>query len=105
MTMISPRTATFSGEGWTATVRMMSAVHQELQPEQNAACEDASDRPVDAFRTLASEQAECAAHQGCRQAHEDSRDAEDLHAPGYAIHGLFEAHLFSSLAVWACPSA
>src|SRR4249920_3933171 len=67
--------------------------HQELQPEQDAACEDGSDGPVDAPRTVASEQAECSAHQGCRQAHEDGRDAEDLHAPPYVIHGLLEAHL------------
>src|SRR3954452_18641621 len=68
--------------------------HQELQREQDAACEDGSDGPVDAARTLPSDEAECAAHYGCREAHEHGRDAEDLHAPCYVIHGLLEAHLF-----------
>src|SRR5262249_39611413 len=67
--------------------------HQELQPQQDAAREGGSDRPVDILAGFASPQVESAGHEGCRQAHEERRYPERLDPLRYVVHRLLEAHL------------
>ena len=64
----SPKTATFSSDGCTATVLMMSAATKNSRPQQNAAPKHSPDDPVALVPTLAANQRQPSTDKGYRQA-------------------------------------
>jgi hypothetical protein len=84
---ISPKTATFSSDGCTATVLMMSAATRNSRPQQNAPPEYGSDDPLALVRTLAADQRQPTTDNLSRRRDRLSRRSSRLCVGGFISSG------------------